>query len=314
MDVLYPAIEPYKHGYLHVGDGHEIYWEECGNPSGIPVLFIHGGPGAGCRPNDRRIFNPSYFRIILFDQRGCGRSRPAFSLEANTTGHLVEDIEKIRGHLQVDKWIIFGGSWGSTLGLVYAIKYPDACTSLVLRGIFLGRERDINWYFSGTRQTYPDYWENLNKFLPDEERGNLLEAYYKRVTNINEEISAPAAESFCRFEFSCANLIPNSALMDMLKDKSFVLGFARMECHFFKHNCFLPDEYILENLSRIAHLPITIIHGRYDILCPLAHAYDLALLLPHSDLQIIEASGHSFSETAIRKALVSAMDKISGVI
>lgn len=306
--ILYPAIEPYKHDFLPVSDGHNIYWEECGNPDGLPVIFLHGGPGAGCSPHDRRFFDPAFYRIILIDQRGCGRSQPHLSLESNTTWHLINDIEVLRNYLQIKKWVVFGGSWGSTLALVYAESYPASCYELVLRGIFLGREKDIQWYLNGTREIYPDYWFRFQNFLPKEEQGDLLGSYYNRVTNSDEEISVPAAKSFCLFEFSCANLIPNQSIMRALENKDFSLSFARAECHYFYNKCFLDENYILENISKISHIPIVIVHGRYDILCPLSQAHLLAESHGNTKLNIIEGAGHSFSEFSIAEALINEMN------
>ena len=308
MNELFPEIEPFKTELLDVGDGHQLYVEQCGNSSGQPVVFIHGGPGAGCSHTDRRFFDPHHYHIILFDQRGCGRSLPFGSLEDNTTEHLVADIERIRQHLNIDMFHVFGGSWGSTLALVYAQTHPKHVKSLVLRGIFLAREQDNRWTFDGGGGTriFADYWEEYLNALPESsEKGNISYAY-KLMTGEDRELALKVAKAWARWELSCCTLEPNE---DFLKeattdDKCWTIS--RHEAHFLHHGCFLKDNQILNNTHFIMHIPIVIVHGRYDIVCPFDNAWLLHKALPQSKLVISKTAGHASIEPETSHHLVNA--------
>lgn len=305
--MLFPAILPEYSFQLKVSDVHELYVEECGNPEGIPVVFLHGGPGASCEPVHRRYFDPEQYRIILFDQRGCGKSRPHASLQDNTTQHLIDDMEKIREHLKIDKWVLFGGSWGSTLALAYAQTHADRVLGLILRGIFLCRQQDIDWFYQkGTSRLFPDAWKEFIHPIPVAEQGNLISAYYQRLTSANELQRMAAAKAWSIWEGSTATLRPNHTVLDYFGDPHIALSIARIECHYFINNCFLEENQLLNNMHKIAHLPGFIVHGRYDVICPIDQAHALNGCWEESQLKIIPDAGHAISEDGITQALIES--------
>jgi proline iminopeptidase len=310
-EYLYPAIEPYRTGRLKVTGPHELYYEESGNPSGKPVVFLHGGPGGGTDAKYRRFFDPSYYRIVLFDQRGCGRSTPYACLEENTTWDLVADIERLRVHLGIEKWQVFGGSWGSTLALAYAETHPTRVTELVLRGIFLLRKQEIDWFYQrGCSAIFPDQWEEYLAPIPEEERGDLLHAYYKRLTSEDERVRLEAARAWSRWEGATSKLLPDPAMTERFSADKFAEAFARIECHYFVHKGFFEtDGWLLAHVDRIRSLPGVIVQGRYDVVCPMESAWALHKAWPEAEFKIIADAGHSMHEPGITKALVEATDK-----
>ncbi|WP_257283710.1 prolyl aminopeptidase [Endozoicomonas sp. SESOKO1] len=309
MRTLYPAIKPYATRHLQVDDIHEVYIEECGSQDGIPVLFVHGGPGAGCTERDRRFFDPEKYRIILFDQRGCGRSRPHAELKQNNTTALIEDMELIRKSLEVEQWLVFGGSWGSTLSLLYAQAHPMRVSGLVVRGVFLSRQQDLDWlYKEGASRVFPDHWAHFLELIPEGERGDLLEAYYQRLFGEDELARMNAAKHWSLWEGNAATLRPNHELVDHFADPHLALSLSRIECHFFKHNSFINPNQIIEKMNLISAIPGVIVHGRYDMICPLDNAQALADHWPQADLQIIRDAGHASCEPGIVDALVRATD------
>ncbi len=312
LRTLYEAIEPYDSGYLKVSPLHDLYYEQCGNSNGKPVVFLHGGPGAGLAADYRRFFDPQAYRVILFDQRGAGKSRPHASLEDNTTWHLVQDIEKVREHFGIEKWQVFGGSWGSTLALTYAEVHPERVLALVLRGIFLGRPQENRWLFEeskGACWIMPDTWEAYLRIIPEAERGDLVRAYYQRLTSDDEQIRLEAAQAWSTWETSALKLIPDQSMIDECSEPDKALALARTECHYFLNDCFFEsDNYLLEHIERIRHIPAVIVHGRYDIICPLASAWDLHRAWPEAELKIIPDAGHSVFEPGITDALIEATD------
>jgi proline iminopeptidase len=313
--MLYPAINPDNSFQLKVSDIHELYVEECGNPSGVPVVFIHGGPGASCEPAHRRYFDPEQYRIILFDQRGCGKSRPHASLEENTSQDLIDDMEKIRSHLNIEKWVLFGGSWGSTLALAYAETHPEKVLGLVLRGVFLCRRQDIEWfYLSGTSRLFPEAWKAFVHPIPEKQRDNLIEAYYARLTSDNELERMAAAKAWSIWEGSTATLRPNHAVLDYFADPHIALSIARIECHYFINNCFFTDNELLQNVYKIKHIPGFIVHGRYDVICPIDQAFELHALWPESHLKIIADAGHAVSEQGTSQALVDSTNAMLQIL
>ena len=303
---LFPAVLPFHTGRL-ARDGHDLYFEECGQPTGRPILFLHGGPGAGIAPSHRRLFNPDRFRCVLFDQRGSGQSRPFASIESNTTDALIGDIEALRRHLGVDKFILFGGSWGSTLALAYAIAYPEHVESLILRGIFLGTADEVSWFLQDMGRFFPEAHERFISFIPEDERDDILTAYYQRLTSNNPAIYQPAADRWASYETSCSTLRAGSRHMS----GTAALSMARIEAHYFRHQCFMPDAHILSNIDRIKHLPAHIIQGRHDVICPPFTAQKLALAWGNNArLQMIDEAGHSTFERGIAHALLAALDTI----
>lgn len=311
MSPLYPPIHENRHFYLKVDDVHELYVEECGVPDGVPVVFLHGGPGSGCEPWHRQFFDPTRYRMVLFDQRGCGRSRPHASLENNTTWDLVADMERIRTELGIEQWAVFGGSWGSTLALAYAQAWPERVLGLVLRGIFLGRQRDIDWFYEqgqGLERIYPDYWQDYLAPIPEAERGQMVRAYYQRLTGDNEIARMQAAKAWSTWEGRCANLHPRESVLAHFTDPYTAMSVARIEAHYFVNGNFLQPDQLLQNTWRIAHFPGSIIHGRYDMICPLEQAVLLHQAWPNADFHIIPACGHAASEPLIQQALVDATD------
>ncbi|MDA1371267.1 MAG: prolyl aminopeptidase [Proteobacteria bacterium] len=307
MHVLFPEIKPYKRQLLKVSEIHELYVDEAGNPDGIPVLFVHGGPGAGCDGSSRRFYDPEAYRIITFDQRGCGRSTPHAGLEENSTQDLVADMETIREHLKVEQWVLFGGSWGSTLSLLYAQKFPSRVSALILRGIFLGRQVDIDWFYKdGANRIFPDFWDEFMKAVPEAERSNLITAYYSRLTGDDELARMSAAKSWSAWEGNCSKLRPSAEVMAKFTKPHNALALSRIETHYFVNKCFLEENQILKNMGVITDISGLIIHGRYDIVCPLNNAVDLHHLWNNSELHIVRDAGHSASEAGNVDALIRA--------
>ncbi len=312
MRDIYPKIKPYVTHTLRVEAPHRLYVEECGSPDGIPVLFVHGGPGAGCAPVHRCFFDPEKYRIILFDQRGCGKSTPHASLENNTTQDLVADMEFIRDYLGVEQWLLFGGSWGSTLSLVYAQAHPRRVLGLVLRGIFLCRPHEIRWFYQeGASHIFPDYWEDYLKPIPEAERGDLLKAYYRRLSSENEVARMAAAKAWAKWEGRTSTLHPSKTVIDHFSQPHNALSLARIESHYFSHGSFLEPNQILRDAGRLAGIPGVIVQGRYDVVCPMQSAWDLHRAWPDAVLQIIPDAGHSALEVGIINALVRATDDMA---
>lgn len=305
---LYPAIDPYQTGSLALDRRHTMYWEQSGNPRGVPVVFLHGGPGAGASPTHRRFFDPAFYRIVVFDQRGSGRSSPLGELTDNTTPHLVEDIERLRRHLGIERWLVFGGSWGSTLALAYGGAHPDRCLGFVLRGIFLCRGEEIRWFLYGMRQVFPEVWTRFAGHLPESERGDLLAAYRRRLEHPDPAVHLPAARTWSLYEGACSTLLPSEQALEHFGNDTVALGLARIEAHYFAHEIFLPVNSLLARVDRIRHLPCVIVQGRYDMVCPAVSAFDLAAAWPEADLQVVADAGHSAWEPGIRTRLVAATD------
>jgi proline iminopeptidase len=314
--ILYPPIAPYRTGRLRVSDEHELYFEECGNPRGTPALFLHGGPGFGTDPNQRRFFDPNAYRIVLFDQRGCGKSTPHASLVDNTTWHLVSDIEKLREELAVERWLVFGGSWGSTLALAYAETHPSRVSSLVLRGIFLLRRSEIAWFYQrGADAIFPDAWEKYVEPIPESERGDMLRAFYRRLTDEDANVQLRAAKAWSVWEGSTSCLFPNEDLIGRTAADALALSLARIECHYFMHDAWLePPRDLLSNVGRIAHIPATIVQGRYDVVCPMETAWALHRAWPEADLRIVPDAGHSAGEPGTVHELVEATDRARAIM
>jgi proline iminopeptidase len=308
---IYPEIEPYRTGRLRVSDVHDLYFEESGNPAGQPVVFVHGGPGGGTEPKQRRFFDPAAYRIILFDQRGCGKSTPHASLVDNTTWHLVADMERLREHLGIDRWVVFGGSWGSTLALAYAQTHPARVKALVLRGIFLLRKWEIDWFYqAGASAIFPDAWEEYLAPIPLEERGDLLHAYYRRLTSDDAKVRQEAARAWSVWEGRTSMLIPNTELIARTAGDEFSLAFARIECHYFVNKGFFgTDGALLKGVDKIRHIPTVIVQGRYDVVCPMTSAWDLHRSWPEADLRIVPDAGHAAMEPGTAHELVSATDR-----
>lgn len=312
MKLLYPAIRPYHTQFIQVSDKHRLYVEESGDPRGIPVLFVHGGPGAGTTPNDRRFFDPEKYRIILFDQRGAGRSIPHAHLEENRTQDLLSDMELLRSHLNIDRWVVFGGSWGSTLALLYAQSHGEKVLGLILRGIFLCRDQDIQWFYQeGASRIFPDYWQHFLQVIPKQEHNNIIHAYHQRLTSDNELHRMAAAKAWSIWEARCASLDPNHELVERFADPHTAVALARIEAHYFHHKAFLEADQILNNIDKIAHIPGVLVHGRYDMVCPIDQAVALSRAWPNASLKIIRDAGHAASEPGITDALVRATDQFA---
>jgi len=311
-DSLYPAFEPYETGHLTVSDGHRIYYEQSGNPKGKPAVFLHGGPGGGTEPKMRRFFNPRKYRLVLFDQRGCGKSKPLASLVGNTTWNLVADIEALRVLLGIDRWLVFGGSWGSTLALAYAEKYPKRVTELVLRGIFLLRRSEINWFYQnpeGAASIYPDLWEEYIAPIPKAERHDMLRAYYKRLTSTNRTTLLRAARAWSIWEGATSYLQAKPDYIAKFKQGAYAAAFARIECHYFINRGFLRrDAQLLDDVGKIRRIPGIIVQGRYDVVCPMRSAWALHRAWPEADLRIVGDAGHASFESGIARELVRATD------
>ena len=309
---MYPISKPTRVIYLDVGDGHRLYLEESGAANGIPVVFLHGGPGAGCLPYHRRFFDPEKYRVILFDQRGAGKSTPHASLEANTTGHLIDDLEKIRIALDIDQWMLFGGSWGSTLALAYAEAYPQRVMAMVLRGIFLCRDQDVEWFYQhGAGRIFPDFWEDFIAPIPVEQRDNLVSAYYQYLTGDDEVMRMRAAEAWSRWESHTAALRPTLSKSDHFPNPHFALSLARIEAHYFIHHGFMQPNQLLDNAHKLKGIPGVIVHGRYDCICPIEQAFALHQAWPQASLKVIPDAGHAATEPGIAAELVSATDKFA---
>lgn len=312
MQVLFPEIKPYKRHQFRVSELHELYLDEAGNPSGIPIIFVHGGPGGACDGSSRRFYDPAVFRIITFDQRGCGRSTPHGELAGNTTHDLIADLEAIRQYLNVDKWVMFGGSWGSTLSLLYAQAFPQNVRALILRGIFLCRQTDFDWlYKEGANRVFPDSWEDLVRNIPDSERGDMIAAYYSRLTGEDELARMAAAKAWSAWEGNCSKLRPSAELLAKFTKPHNALALARIETHYFRNKGFIAENQILENMKVLEDIPGCIVHGRYDMVCPLDNALSLHQRWPASELNIVRDAGHSASEAGIVDALIRATADIA---
>lgn len=313
MPGLFREIEPYDAGYLRVDDQHSVYYEQCGNPDGKPAVFVHGGPGGGSNPVHRRFWNPKRYRVVLFDQRGCGRSTPHAELRNNTTWHLVADMERIREHLGIDRWQLFGGSWGSTLSLAYAQQHPDRVSELILRGIFLLRQKEIDWYYQeGASRIFPEAWQRFVSPIPVDERKDMVRAYYGRLTSADRETRMEAARAWSTWEGSTSRLIPDPELIARTGEDAFAEAFARIECHYFINRGFFEDDHqLLHNIGKVQHLPAVIVQGRYDIVCPAEAAFQLHRAWPGSELHIVPDAGHSALEPGITSRLVEATDRFS---
>ena len=310
---LYPEIEPYRSGHLDVGDGHSLYWELCGNPEGKPVVFLHGGPGSGSSPDHRRQFDPQAYNILVFDQRGCGRSTPFASLEANTTWHLVEDIEKLRVEVaQVDKWQVFGGSWGSTLSLAYAQKYPERVTELVLRGIFLFQQTELDWlYRYGASELFPEGWDAFIGLVPQDERGDPVEAYRKRLTSDDPAVQLEAAKAWSTWEALTVTLLPDPKMMAEFTEDRHAISIARIENHYMANKGWLEEGQLLRGVDKIRHIPAVIVQGRHDCCTPPRAAWQLKKAWPEVDLQIVPDGGHLYSEPGVLDGLIRATDRFA---
>jgi proline iminopeptidase len=311
-DELYPAIEPNRSGMLPLDDLHTMYWEESGNPDGVPVLFLHGGPGAGASPKHRQFFDPEFYRIVIFDQRGAGRSTPVGELKDNTTQDLIADIEKLRAMLGIHQWLVFGGSWGSTLALAYGEAHPERCLGFVLRGIFLCRNWEIIWFMQGMRQFFPEAWGRFAGYLPPEQRGDLLTHYHRLLNDPDPAVHMPAAKMWSVYEGECATLFPDPAVQANYGSDNVALGVGRIEAHYFVNHIFLPENGLLDRIDRINHLPMITVQGRYDVLCPAVSAWELHEAWPDSTLEIVQDAGHSAWEPGITKGLVRACEAMKG--
>ncbi len=310
---LFPPIEPYESGRLAVDPPHELYWEQSGRPDGQPILFLHGGPGAGAAPDHRRFFDPGHYRIVIHDQRGAGRSRPLGETEGNDTQALIADIERLRERLGIERWHVFGGSWGSTLSLAYAQAHPERVSALILRGIFLCRETELEWFLYGMRQFFPDAWANFAAGVPEAERNDLLEAYHRRLMDPDPAVHLPAARAWSVYEGACSTLLPSPETVAAFGEDRMALGLARLEAHYFKNRIFLPPNALLDNIGRIRRIPAAIVQGRYDCVCPTVTAAELHDAWPEAAFQIVPDAGHSAMEPGIRRALVAAAERFKGV-
>ncbi|HLY46285.1 MAG TPA: prolyl aminopeptidase [Stellaceae bacterium] len=306
---LFPPLEPYRTGRLRLDGRHTMYWEESGNPQGQPILFLHGGPGAGATPVHRRFFDPAHWRIVIFDQRGGGRSTPLAETADNSPDHLVADIELLRGELGVAQWSLFGGSWGSTLALYYAETHPERVARLIVRGIFLCRPAEIEWFLYGIRAVFPEAWRAFAGFLPEAERGDLLAGYYRRLIDPDPAVHLPAARAWSVYEGACSTLLPNPETVAVFGEDRLALGLARLEAHYFTHHLFPPERDLVARVGRIRHLPATIVQGRYDMVCPVRSADELARAWPEAEYIIVRDAGHSAMEPGIREQLVLAAER-----
>jgi len=310
---LYPSIEPYQQGKLAVSDLHTVYYEQVGNPEGCPVVFLHGGPGGGCEPLHRRFFDATRWRIVLFDQRGCGRSTPHAEVRDNTTWDLVADIERLRTHLEIEQWTVFGGSWGSTLALAYSQTHPEACNGLILRGIFILRQQELHWFYqSGANQIYPDAWADYANFIPAAERDNLLLAYHRRLFSSDEQTRLAAARAWSRWEAATSKLHQDTDLITHFSANSFAEAFARIENHYFVNRGFFKQEgQLLSDIDKIRHLPGVIVQGRYDVVCPMRTAWELHQAWQEAEFIVVADAGHSVTEVGITTALLNATDRFA---
>ncbi len=306
---LFPPIEPFETGRLARTAPHDLYWEQSGKPNGAPVVFLHGGPGAGASPDHRRFFDPGHYRIVIFDQRGAGRSTPLGELANNTTQDLIGDIEALRAHLGIERWLVFGGSWGSTLGLAYAQAHPERVTGLILRGIFLCSAEEIDWFLHGMRWIHPEAWGRFAEPIPPAERGDLLTAYHRRLTDPDPAVHMPAARAWSTYEGACCTLLPSPETVAAFARDQMALGLARIEAHYFRNRVFLDQGQLLRGIDRIRRIPAVIVQGRYDIVCPIATAESLHQTWPEADYAIVPDAGHSAMEPGIRRALVAATER-----
>lgn len=305
---LHPEIEPYNKGMLRLDDLHEMYWEECGNPHGAPVVFLHGGPGAGAAPAHRRFFDPAHYRIVIYDQRGAGRSRPLGELRANTTPLLVNDIERLREHLGISSWMVFGGSWGSTLALAYGIEHSERCAAFILRGIFLCRKSEIEWFLYGVRNLFPEAWSAFSRAIPQSEHADLLSAYYMRLTDADPKVHMPAARAWSVYEGSCSTLLPSPETVAYFASDVVALGLARIEAHYFRNEIFLAQNALLDGVSRLRGIPAVIVQGRYDAVCPIITADALHRTWPEAQYIVVADAGHSAWEFGICAELLKATE------
>jgi proline iminopeptidase len=313
LRTFYPEIEAYESGYLDVGDGHTIYWERSGTRGAKPVVFLHGGPGGGFSPSHRRLFDPKLYDVMLFDQRGCGKSTPHASIDANTTWHLVADIERLRERMGVDQWQVFGGSWGSTLALAYAEAHPERVSELVLRGIYLLTRAEMDWYYQfGVSELFPDKWERFLAPIPEAERGDMMAAYRRRLTSDDRAVQIEAALAWSQWEGQTITLLPEPSTSDVFGEDEFALAFARIENHYFTHKGWLDENQLLRDASRLKDIPGTIVHGRYDMPCPARFAWALHKAWPKADFLLIEGAGHAYSEPGILDQLIRATDRYAG--
>jgi len=308
-DFLYPPLAAGRSGRLALDRRHTMHWEESGNPRGVPLVFLHGGPGGGSSPDHRRYYDPSFYRIVLYDQRGAGESTPLGELRDNTTQHLVADLERLRTHLGIERWLVFGGSWGSTLALAYAEAHPERVRGLVLRGIFLGRAQEIDWFMHGMRFLFPEPWQAFAGFLPEAERGDLLASYYRRLTDADPALHMPAAHAWSRYESSCSTLLPDPELVAHFDEDVVALAIARIEAHYFVHRVFMAEGELLSGVARVRHIPGIIIQGRYDAVCPVLTADELHRAWPEAEYVVVPDAGHSAREPGIARELVAATDR-----
>ena len=307
---FYPPIEPFGSGLLPLDAIHTMYFEQSGNPAGVPVVFLHGGPGAGASAAHRQFFDPAFYRIIIFDQRGAGRSTPLGELRDNTTPHLIADMEALRVHLGIQRWMVFGGSWGSTLALAYAEHHPERTMALILRGIFLCRRSEIDWFLYGLKNIFPEAWHRFANHLPEHQHHNILDAYYTLLSDPDPTVHLPAARVWSIYEGSCSTLLPNEAVVANFGSDRVALGLARIEAHYFVNDIFLPENFLMDHISRIRHIPTTIVQGRYDVVCPIVSADDLVRVFPEADYHIINDAGHSAFEPGTRARLIEAMESL----
>ncbi len=310
---LYPPIEPHDSGRLAVDGRHSLYWEVSGNPAGAPVVFLHGGPGSGASPDHRRYFDPAHYRIVIFDQRGAGRSTPLGELADNSTGHLIADIEALRAALKIGRWQVFGGSWGSTLALAYAQAHPAQVSALVLRGIFLCRPQEIDWFLRGMGTLFPEQWQAFVAAIPEAERGGLLAAYYRRLTDPDPAVHLPAARAWSVYEGGCSTLLPSPETVAAFGAERMALSLARIEAHYFTHRAFLAENQLLAELGRIRRIPAAIVQGRYDVVCPIVTADALHQAWPEASYTVVPDAGHSAMEPGIRRALVAATERFKAL-
>ncbi|OGA52818.1 MAG: prolyl aminopeptidase [Betaproteobacteria bacterium RIFCSPLOWO2_12_FULL_62_13] len=310
---LYPEIEPYSAGILDLDGLHRMYWEQSGNPDGEPVLFLHGGPGAGAAAAHRRFFDPAHYRVVIFDQRGAGRSTPFGELRNNTTPHLVADIEKLRKHLGIKRWLVFGGSWGSTLALAYGETHPERCRGFILRGIFLCRKSEINWFLYGLRTLFPEAWSEFAGAIPENERHDLLAAYYRRLTDRDPKTHTPAARAWSIYEGVCSTLLPSPETVAYFAGDVVSLGLARIEAHYFSNDIFLPENSLLDNIGRIRHVPGVIVQGRYDAVCPIVNADEVHRAWLEAEYIVVPDAGHSAWEPGICAELVKAAERFKAM-
>jgi proline iminopeptidase len=309
---LYPEIAPYNEAYLSVSDQHRLWYGEYGNPNGLPAVFLHGGPGSGCEAYHPRFFDPERYRIVLLDQRGAGRSRPHACLKDNTTQDLIDDLETLRTHLKIEQWVVFGGSWGSTLGLAYTQAHAQRVLGLILRGVFLCRDEDIKWFYQqGASEIFPDYWQAYEAVIPESERGDMVAAYYQRLTSDDTEIQLKAAQEWSIWEGNTSTLIPKAEVRAHFGDPQIALSLARIECHYFMNNSYLSPNQLIENAAKLASVPGYIVHGRYDVVCPIDQAYALHQVWPQAKFTIAPTSGHSATEVEIVDALVQATNELA---